>query len=129
MVRPEEGTFNNVEERAPRVPRDTAFHVFRSQICRRNSTVDVLPLVPVTATMKPGLDVQNVEQAIANRPLTLSERSNVISFGITKSLSSAKIATAPFFIALSMYLCPSEKLPEKAANKEPLRTLRESLVR
>ena len=102
MVRPEEGTLSTVEERAPSVPRDTAFQVLRSQSCRRNSTVDVLPLVPVTATVKPGLDGQNLEHAIAKQPLTLSARSKAIPSGIFKFLPSARIATAPFFIALSM---------------------------
>ena len=129
VVRLGKGRFRSDEERIPSVPTETAFHVLRSQICVKNSTVDVLPLVPVTETKKLGRNGQNFAQAFEKFSLTLSEVRIVTFFGKFILFFSVKIATAPFSIAWFIKLCPSDTSPEMAAKRQPFCACRESLVK
>ena len=114
----------------PSVPRLAALVPPAAQIWRRNSTVLVLPLVPVTATTVAGCGPASAAAICASR--RRGSGSRISGRGGTPCGQSvpcgASTATAPRATASAMNARPSARLPGSAANRSPGTTWRLSAV-
>ena len=117
--------------RMPMVPMDAADQFTRAQIWRINSTVDVLPLVPVTAAIRPDCCGQKraAAAAITFRGLAVCRMGIAMASLRSNGRSSVTMAAAPLATAASIKSRPSRRLPGKAKNKSPTRTVAELTVK
>ena len=116
----------------PSVPRLAARRPRCCQIWRVKTVTEVLPLVPVTATMR--LRLRRVEarrhaREAAARVGVGDDARRAASARQARPGSSVSTATAPRATASSMKPRPSTRLPGSAANRKPGLTSRESAVR
>src|SRR3954469_16952373 len=112
----------------PSVPRLAALWPRSSQSCRANWTVEVLPLVPVTAATEAGCRPKKRAASNASRSLGFSSSMTATPSGATVP-TGPKTATAPRPTASATKARPSAFVPGSAANSQPGFTARESLVR
>jgi hypothetical protein len=98
----------------------------RSPVIRHSwrviSTVEVLPLVPVTATIVPGTGVKNREASLANA--CRGSGSARWTAPLTAAWGRATTASAPAATAAGMKSSPWTRLPAKAPKTLPGATLR-----
>ena len=106
----------------PSVPTDAAAWPAMRQSWRVISTVDVLPLVPVTATAVAGNGAKKRPASSAKR--RRGSRSAMWSAPATRACGRATTATAPAATAASMKSSPLTRLPSNAPKTVPDATLR-----
>ena len=114
-------------ETTPTVPRLAARMPMAVQISRTKLATDVLPLVPVTATIRSGWRPKKRAAALAKARRGLAAAMRTAPSTATPSLTS--IALAPAAIACGMNFAPSTDEPGNAANRKPGFTARLSDVR
>ncbi len=100
-----------------------------SQIWRVKAATEVLPLVPVTATICSGWRGKNLAAASASarRASPTLTKATLVGSGVAGT-RSAMTATAPPAIAGATKCIPSSLLPAMATNRSPGLTVRLSAV-
>ncbi len=106
----------------PSVPIEAALCPAIRHSWRTSSTVEVLPLVPVTATTSCGNGAKNFAASRANA--LRGSPSAMCAAPVTRASGRATTATAPAETASSMKLSPSNRAPLNAPNTVPGATLR-----
>ena len=118
--------FSVTEPVTPSVPTLTALWPDAAKIWRVNSATDVLPAVPVTATMVSGCRPASAA-AISARRRRGSASCTTTGASMATPVSH-RIAAAPFASASGTKAAPSKLVPLSAANIMPGRTARLSAV-
>ena len=113
----------------PIVPRLAALCPARSQIWRRKTLTDVLPLVPVTAATVRGCRAKYRADINASARRGSSTRMIGIVYSPGSDWRPVRIAAAPASTACGMNFAPSDLIPGSAAKSMPGPTLRLSAVK
>src|SRR4051794_852128 len=111
----------------PRVPIDAETCPAMRQSWRVSSTLEVLPLVPVTATIVPGKGAKNLAARLAKARRGSSAA--IRAAPSTGTSGRVTTATAPAPTASGMKSSPLNRVPRKAPNTVPGATLRWSIAK